>query len=104
MKLFFLISLVYGKKNTKPKRPAHIEPMLYCEACKGVVWLSTVSLKDSRSDYDMYAVFAKICDVENFPETLNFPPPYMAEACLEFMELWEPKLETLLVNRKIDTN
>ena len=102
--LIFLISVMEAKKKSKSdlpkisssKRPAHIEPFLYCEACKGVVFLSAVSLRDKRGDYEMYAVFEKICDPENYPITLPFPPPYMQEACLVFMEQWEPQLENLL--------
>ena len=105
--LFLIISGILTKKKSKSKtvssnkRPSHIEPYLYCEACKGVVFLSTVSLRDNRSDYEMYAVFEKICDMKNYPDTLPFPPPYMSEACQVFMEHWEPELELLISRREI---
>ena len=65
------------------------------------MFLSTVSLRDNRSDYEMYAVFEKICDMKNYPDTLPFPPPYMSEACQVFMEHWEPELELLISRREI---
>ena len=35
------------------KRPTDIEPLLYCESCRGIIWLMVKTLRGSTKEVDI---------------------------------------------------
>ena len=95
--LLFIISVLFinvpqveakKKKNkikypefSSHKRPNDIEPLLYCESCRGIIWLMVKTLKGSSKEIDISETIDSLCHVDNYPKNLKFSPPHMADTC-----------------------
>ena len=72
--------IVYPEVSSH-KRPNNIEPLLYCESCRAVVFLSVKTLKGSKSEADIVDTIERLCHVDNYSPELRYAPPYMADTC-----------------------
>ena len=74
--LLFVVTTTLARKKKQEKivypeisshkRPNNIEPLLYCESCRAVIFMSLKTLKGSRSEFDVIDTIERLCHVDNY--------------------------------------
>ena len=91
------IQVIKPKKSAKikypevssHKRPPNIEPLLYCESCRALIFMSLHELKGSKSEFDIVNTIERLCHVDNYSPKLKYSKEQMASTCLEMIAAWE---------------